>query len=113
VHIGPRDERARGVPHLADLVTTDRDKALVEFLEIGSNMGWPLFGPPGIPQDRLNALRQAFNQLLQDEEFAQRLDSSMGAPLRPTSGSDLENTVARALETPDSVITEVRDLLGI
>ena len=113
VHIGPRDDRARGVPHLADLVSTDGEKALVAFLEIGSNMGWPLFGPPGIPQDRLSALRQAFNQLLQDEEFAQRLDSSMGAPLRPTSGSDLENTVARALDTPDSVVTQVRDLLGL
>ena len=34
--------------------------ALVDFIEISSRLGWPLFAPPGVPQARVEVLRGAF-----------------------------------------------------
>ena len=86
---------------------------LIEFLEIGSNMGWPLFAPPGIPAERLAALRLAFSDMLQSEEFAEAMAASMRTPINPTEGEALQLVVETALETPESVVTEAKNLLGI
>jgi len=114
VHIGPEDpERAPGVPHLRDLVTSDRDKALVAFLEIGADIGWPLFAPPDVPADRIDALRAAFTRMFDDQVFLETFQSSMRTPLRPTSGENLTALVNRAVETPDTVIEAAKDVLGL
>ena len=112
-YVGPPDARAPDAPHLGELVSSERDKELIRVLEIGSNMGWPLFAPPGIPADRLAALRQAFSAMLRDEEFAAAIEASMRTPISPTEGAALQAVVEAALETPASVITEVKELLGI
>jgi len=112
-YVGPPDVRAPDAPHLGELVSSEREKELIEFLEIGSNMGWPLFAPPGIPADRLAALRLAFSDMLQSEEFAEAIEASMRTPINPTEGEALQLVVETALETPESVVTEAKDLLGI
>ena len=113
LYIGPVDERAGSAPHLGDLVSTPRDKALVELLEIAPNMGWPLFGPPEIPPDRVAALRQAFDDVMQDEGFSEAILTAMRAPLRPTTGAELAAIVTSALDTPDAVVAEAKELLGL
>ncbi len=112
-YVGPPDVRAPDAPHLGELVSSEREKELIEFLEIGSNMGWPLFAPPGIPADRLAALRLAFSEMLQSEEFAEAIEASMRTSINPTEGEALQAVVETALETPESVVTEAKDLLGI
>jgi tripartite-type tricarboxylate transporter receptor subunit TctC len=112
-YIGPADERAPNAPHLGELVSSDQEKELITFLETGSNMGWPLFAPPGIPAARLTVLRNAFSEMLQTEEFAEAVWTSMRTPVNPTQGEALQTTVEMALETPESVIAEVKELLGI
>ena len=83
-YIGPPDTRAPDAPHLGDLVFTEREQELVEVLEISSRIGWPLFAPPGIPAERLAALRQAFSQMLQDEAFSEAIETSMRTPSSKT-----------------------------
>ena len=112
-YIGPPDPRGGGAPHLIDLVATPQERALVEFLEIGPNMGWPLFAPPNVPAERLAALRQAFNDTVRDEAFSAAMLASMRTPLQPTPGDELETIVAAALDTPETVVTQVKELLGL
>lgn len=113
VRIGPPDARAPGTPHLIDLVATDRERALAEILEIGPNMGWPLFAPPGLPADRLAALRGAFAEMLEREAFTEAILTSMRAPVTPKQGVELQSIVEDALNTPESVVAEAKELLGL
>ena len=113
VRIGPPDARAPGIPHLVDLVATDRERALAGILEIGPNMGWPLFGPPELPADRLAALRTAFGAMLDDDAFSEAVLASMRAPVTPKRGAELQMIVENALDTPESVVAEAKELLGL
>ena len=113
VRIGPPDARASGTPRLIDLVATDRERALAEILEIGPDMGWPMFAPPEVPADRLTALRTAFAEMLERESFAEAILTSMRGPVTPKQGAELQSIVADALNTPASVVAEARELLGL
>lgn len=113
VRIGPPDARAPGTPHLIDLLATDRERALADILEIGPNMGWPLFAPPDLPADRLAALRGAFAEMLEREAFAEAILTSMRAPVTPKQGAELQSIVEDALNTPETVVAEAKELLGL
>ena len=112
-YVGPLDPRTPNTPHLSDLVASQRDKDLIEVLEIGSRVGWPLFAPPGIPEQQLEILRLAFNQMLQDEAFSKAIETSMRTSINPIEGERLTIIVETALSTPGSVISEAKELLGI
>jgi len=114
VHIGPADPaRIPGVPHLRELVASERERQLVDFLEIGANLGWPLFAPPEVPADRVSALQQAFMELSQNPEFAAAVEETIGSQLNPTVGDDLRDFVLGALSTPPEVIDEAKAILGL
>lgn len=114
LYVGPPDPLGMpGVPYLGDLVTAPDDVAMVDFIEIGSRLGWPLFGPPGMPADRVEALRAAFMSLMADEAFAREFEDTVKGELNPTSGAELAAFVDRALNTPAATLATAKTILGI
>jgi tripartite-type tricarboxylate transporter receptor subunit TctC len=114
LYVGPPDPLGTpGVPYLGELVSSKRDKALVDFIEIGSNLGWPLFAPPGVPQERANALREAFNGLVHDDEFIEAFENTTKGQVNPSSGEQLTKYVDRALKTPEETLREAKRILGL
>lgn len=114
LRIGPPDpDRAPGVPHLRELVDTDRDRALVDLVEIGFTLGWPLFTPPGVPQERVVVLREAFARLVEDPEFARVAQTSLHIELDPIPGDELTRYVEQALNTPQPLVDEAIRLIGL
>jgi tripartite-type tricarboxylate transporter receptor subunit TctC len=57
------------VPLMQELVSDERTKKIIEFISAGSAIGRALIAPPGVPADRIAALRTAFDQLVKDEAF--------------------------------------------
>ena len=114
LHIGPPDMvRAPDIPHLSELVDTDQDREMVAFLEIGANLGWPLFGPPDIPAERATAVRNAFAQIVEEQAFADAIHDAMKAQVNPTLADELTDYVNRSLDTPQYVIDEAKRILGL
>ena len=113
-YIGPPDPLAdASVPFLGDIVATARERALVDFIATGSYLGWPLFAPPGIPDDRLIALRGAFDALVLDQEFLSAFEATIRTRVQPTSGEELATVIEAALATPDDIVEEARNILGL
>jgi tripartite-type tricarboxylate transporter receptor subunit TctC len=114
LYVGPPNALGMpGVPYLGDLVTSAEDTALVEFIEIGSTLGWPLFTPPEVPVDRVTALRAAFARLVEDREFASAFEETVKGSLDPTTGEDLDAVVLRALNTSPATLAAAKTILGI
>ena len=114
LRIGPPDDvRAPGVPHIRDLATTQRDRALIDFMEIGVTLGWPLFAPPDVPQDRVAALRRAFDAIVTDPEFTSAVETALKIQPDPVSGAELAGYVEQALSAPATVVADAIRVMGL
>jgi tripartite-type tricarboxylate transporter receptor subunit TctC len=107
-----KDPELSNVPLLGDLVEDSTDKQALHLMLAPSEIGRPFFGPPGIPADRLEALRAAFDSALKDPELIaeaakQRLDVS------PVSGNDMAALIAHAYAAPDPVVERARSLVAM
>ncbi len=66
--------------------------------------------PPGVPAERIAALRQAFDRMVADPAFiadvqVRRLD------LVPSTGQEVDALIKRTLSTPSADIAYMKDLL--
>src|SRR5712692_9732207 len=57
------------VPSALELVTDPESRQVLELILIRQEAGRPFAAPPGVPADRLAALRRAFDATLKDAEF--------------------------------------------
>jgi len=72
-----------GVPLLRDVLPVS-DHPVLNLVMALESFGLPVVGPPGIPQDRLAVLRNAFMAMCNDPQYqeeARRVDLPVGAPL--------------------------------
>ena len=72
--------------------------------------GRPLLTPPGVPADRLAALRRAFDAAMQDPEL--RADAARQTlEINPVKGEELDALSARIMATPPDVAARLRKVL--
>ena len=57
------------VPSVMDRATGDRDRQMLDLLLARQVAAWPFMAPPGLPEDRKAALRQAFDDTMRDPGF--------------------------------------------
>ena len=102
------------VPVLNDVVTDSKAKALLGLVTAPSRIGLPLMGPPGIPADRLEILRQSYLRLMDDQEYRADADRR-GLPVgRAIGGAELQKLVADSLSSaPEAVVKEYMAITGL
>ena len=99
------------IPHIVELAEKAEHKALFRFLVSLSSFGRSLVAPPGLPKERTDQLRNAFQAMLDDKAF--RTDAErMGADLIPMKGEDLAAYMAGVLKTPPDIIAAANKLIN-
>jgi tripartite-type tricarboxylate transporter receptor subunit TctC len=91
------------VPLMQELVADPKSKKVIEFLSAGSAIGRALIVPPGLPTDRLAALRGAFDRMVKDPDFLAQA-SRTGIEIDPTSGEETQRISDAILETPAAIV---------
>lgn len=102
----------RAVPNILDLANTDEDRRALRLIATGNAMGRPLLAPPGVPPERVDALRRAFDATMQDPAFLadaakQKMD------IRPLSGERLQALADETASAQDYVIARVMELIAL
>ncbi|MBX9739728.1 MAG: hypothetical protein K2X62_06645 [Beijerinckiaceae bacterium] len=72
------------VPTVVELAKTDEQRDVLQLIFAQSSMGRAIFGPPGIPEDRLKALRGAFDAMMKDKDIlaeAEKLKMELNQPM--------------------------------
>ncbi len=64
-----KDAHLQNVPLALDLATNPDDKAVLELNDARLGVGRPFLAPPGVPADRVKALREAFIATAKDADF--------------------------------------------
>ena len=91
------------VPLASDFARTDEQRAILKLVFARQAMAWPFLTPPGVPADRLAALRRAFDETVADPEFLAEAGKG-GYEIRPVKGADIEAIVAEAYRLPAAVV---------
>jgi len=104
------------VPAVGEFATPDT-KAFLEIYASQGMIGRSLATPPGVPADRVAALRAAYDQMVEDPEFLKEIEDN-GYIFDPMPGEELQsriNTImdvtAEQLEEADKLHKEVLEAI--
>jgi tripartite-type tricarboxylate transporter receptor subunit TctC len=95
------------VPLITDLAKTPEDRQVFEFLFAPQDMGRPFFAPPGVPAERVQALRAGFEQTLKDAQFLAEANR-LGLEVQHGGGDAIDRLLERLYATPKAVIERVK-----
>lgn len=98
------------VPNLSAYITDPNVKALFNLFLLPFDAGRPIAVPQGVPQDRLDALREAFAKTIADPAFIEAMKRS-GFPIDPIDGNEVEQIVSKLYATPAPQIESARKLI--
>ncbi len=106
-------QRAKDLPDLPlalDFAKTPEDRQVMELIFSPLALGYPSFMGPGVPPERVEIMRRAFDKTMRDAEFIE-LMKQQNLVLDPASGEDMQAIVARLYRMPQSVIERARNYL--
>jgi tripartite-type tricarboxylate transporter receptor subunit TctC len=86
--------------------TKDQEKLQIFRMFLAAQeMARPFAAPPGVPADRLNALRAAFDATMKDPEYLAEAKKSR-IDVNPVSGAEIDKLLAELYATPKNVIAK-------
>jgi tripartite-type tricarboxylate transporter receptor subunit TctC len=83
---------------------------VLEVLCAPSATGYPSFMGPGVPKERVDAIRAAYAQTLKDPEFIEAV-LKQGLDLDPIGADELTDIVRGIYALPQAAVERARDLL--
>ncbi len=94
------------VPYLLDLITKPDDKLLAQAAFAPLSTGRPYLLPPGVPEDRVAAMRKAFMAAFKDADFVAEADKRGLGVNSPRSGEELQQLIERVYKTTPAPLVE-------
>jgi tripartite-type tricarboxylate transporter receptor subunit TctC len=94
-----------------DKVPEANRRLAVVALGAGGFGSWPIVSTPGLPQERLRILREAYAKTLQEPDLLEEA-KKRGWELRPVSGEDLQSLAQEVSVQPADVVERMKKLMG-
>jgi tripartite-type tricarboxylate transporter receptor subunit TctC len=104
-HLAPGLPEA--VPYAGDLQPDPEKRATFELLMSGAVIGRPFLAPKSVPEERLEALRKAFDETMTDPEFladAQKLNLLV----TPMTGQEVATRIAEIYKASPAVVARAK-----
>jgi hypothetical protein len=95
------------VPLLRELAKTPQERQVLDFMSLAVAIGRPVATTPGVPADRVAALRKAFDETLADPEFIADANK-LRLEIRAMNGGVLADLIKNVIETPIDVREKVK-----
>jgi tripartite-type tricarboxylate transporter receptor subunit TctC len=97
-------------PLVTELAKTDSDRGVLDLIFARQSMAYPVVAPPGVPAERLQVLRAAFDATMKDRDYIadahkQTLDTD------PVKSDDVAKLVDRIYAMPPEIVARARQAL--
>jgi tripartite-type tricarboxylate transporter receptor subunit TctC len=99
------------VPLMMELATNDFDRQVLTFLSADTAIARAVVTTPGVPADRLTALRHAFDATMKRKELLEEAEKAQ-IDISVISGEDSQQIAASIINTDPKVIERARQLIG-
>jgi tripartite-type tricarboxylate transporter receptor subunit TctC len=100
------------VPLVLDLAKTPEQKQILTLVFARQALGRPYVAPPGVPADRLAALRKAFMDTMKDPEFLAEADKAQ-LEVTPIDGERVQQIVVEAYKVDPAIAKKTEELLKV
>ncbi len=104
----------KGVPaaeKLAEKLGKSKNElAMLRAMNAPNRINLPVSFAPGVPKDRVQAIRRAYDKAYKDPEL-RKLAKRMGTDLQVKIGNEVKRVVDELLQTPRSVLTRIKELV--
>src|SRR5215467_11666751 len=98
------------VPLVMDFAKNEDQQQMFKLIFARQVMGRPYLAPPGVPKDRADALRKAFDETMQDPGF--RADAEKAQlEINPVNGAEVETLVKDLYQTPKALTSKVAEFI--
>jgi tripartite-type tricarboxylate transporter receptor subunit TctC len=112
IQMGSRTSTEFGaIPSVFDYAKTDDDRAVLEVHFKQLVLGRPLAGPPGIPPDRLAALRTAFMATMRDQDFLAEA-AKIGLDIDPATADEVQDLLKHFATFSPDIFAKARQAIG-
>jgi tripartite-type tricarboxylate transporter receptor subunit TctC len=99
------------VPLVMDLAKTDEDRQLMRLVFANQEMARPFLAPPGVPADRVAALRAAFDATAKDPAFLDEA-KKLNMPINVATWQEIESLLREIYAMPQSVIDRAAKIIN-
>jgi tripartite-type tricarboxylate transporter receptor subunit TctC len=87
------------------------DRQVMELIFAPIALGYPSFMGPGVPKERIETMRRAFDEAVRDPEFIDLL-KQQNLAYDPAIGEELQGIVGRMYRMPATVVERARSLVS-
>ncbi len=105
-----RHPELSNVPSLADVAKSEEARQIMTLVYGGQQMNVPLMLPPGVPADRVAALRKAFDDTMKDPKFLAE-SNKVGADVTPMGAQAMESLLRSVYSTPRLTIERAATII--
>jgi tripartite-type tricarboxylate transporter receptor subunit TctC len=109
MQLGMEKDSAISAPLVFELVQNKVDQQFLELMFTPQFIGRPVVAPPGVPEERVKALRAAFDKTMKDAEYLAEADSQK-LDIQPVTGAQIAEVVRRVYALPPEMITRAQRL---
>src|SRR5262245_22825088 len=99
------------IPSVQELARNEDDRQVIALIISGDALGKPLALTPGVPPERIKALRDVFDATVKDPEFIEAA-AAVRIEVNPIVGVTLQDTVRRVLATPKHLAERARAIIA-
>jgi tripartite-type tricarboxylate transporter receptor subunit TctC len=99
------------VESASELANTVEQEDILKVILAPTLAGRPFVVPPGVPQDRVDALRNGFKMMTRDDRFLAEA-RNLGMDIDPVGGDAIEATVKHIYSLPMDLIAKTRGVFS-
>ena len=98
------------VPTVLEVADSPEQQAILKLIVARQTMARPFVAPPGLPPDRLAALRSAFDATMGDPEFLADANRQ-GLDVRPVTGTQADALIAQVYATAPDIVRRAAEYM--
>jgi tripartite-type tricarboxylate transporter receptor subunit TctC len=110
VNATKRSARAPEAPTMLELTNNPTHKQILEVIMLQAATARAIVAPPGVPAERVQALRRAFDRTAADPHYLADVEKAR-LEIDSTSGEETQQAVARLVATKPEIITMVLEAI--
>lgn len=109
--LGPERPDIQHIPKLRDMLKTDRQREMLDILEVSFNVGQAFYAPNNLPPGRLATLRKAFWATVKDPVTIASANKRY-LPMRSQTPEQVLASIDKVFKKPPQAFAQLSQMLG-